>query len=76
MDVIAQEGGGGWERTPLAETDCYLTGHILTNGKVRSKTDRQQLASLPPFVVHNLAALHHGQPLKNLITAEEYDLKT
>lgn len=76
VDVISDERGGGWERSPLSATDCYLTGHIITNGKQRSKTEGKMLASLPPFVVQNLSALHSGQPLKNLITAEEYDLKT
>ena len=65
----------GWSRSPLAGTDCILTGHVLGHGKGMPK-DKRPPAHLPGFVIENLLAFAAGKPLINLIPAAVYDLKT
>jgi phosphoglycerate dehydrogenase-like enzyme len=75
VDVIENERN--WAGCALAETECILTGHVLTNGKGMPK-DKRPPKRLSDFVIHNLRCIADGRSddLINLIPAEIYDLKT
>jgi phosphoglycerate dehydrogenase-like enzyme len=74
VDVIRDERN--WIRSPLMGLDgAILTGHIIGSGKGYSK-GKAPPRGLPDFVVHNLDALDGRGEFINLISAEEYPLKT
>jgi phosphoglycerate dehydrogenase-like enzyme len=76
LDVIADEKKWDWAGSPVAPyPGSILTLHCIGGGKgyPPGKQPKPQLAS---FVLHNLAAFRDGQPLINVISAAEYDLKT
>ncbi len=73
-DVICDEGA--WDASPLATHDnALLTRHRVGPGKGYAP-DRKPLKPLPEFLLDNLSRYAAGLPLKHLITADEYDLKT
>ncbi|GDY14317.1 dehydrogenase [Planctomycetota bacterium] len=78
LDVICDEKH--WATSVFARLPSdrvLLTGHVAGNGKgpaPDSPVRTQRL--LPDYVADNLIALAGGRPLRHLITAEIYDLKT
>ncbi len=75
LDVIEDERH--WAQSPVAATDAYLTGHVLSSAKRKDKHRPKPKQKLQPFVLHNLAALASGSgEYINVITPEAYALKT
>ena len=77
IDVIRDEKA--WTSGPLAAIGSdrlILSGHIIGRGKGPDPAKPAPPRSLPAFVCGNLRALVAGAPLRNLVTAAEYDLKT
>ncbi|MFW5752412.1 MAG: NAD(P)-dependent oxidoreductase [Planctomycetota bacterium] len=77
LDVIENERR--WAQSPIAGTDAYLTGHVLSSARRKDKDTEQPKPKqkLQPFVLHNLAALASGNgDYLNVITPEAYALKT
>jgi phosphoglycerate dehydrogenase-like enzyme len=76
LDVIADEQKWDWAGSPLAPyPGTILTLHNIGGGK-GFPPDKQPKPQLPNFARHNLVAFRTGQPLVNVVTAAEYDLKT
>jgi phosphoglycerate dehydrogenase-like enzyme len=76
LDVIRDEQKWDWAGSPVApHPGSILTHHNIGGGKgyPPGQTPKRLL---PDFVVQNLAAYRQGKPLINVISAEEYDLKT
>jgi len=74
IDVIRSERN--WAGSPLARhSGAVLTHHRVGSGKGYPPGHRPK-PQLPEFIVKNLAAYRQGKPLINVVTAEEYDLKT
>ncbi len=76
LDVIENESN--WPGSPLAGLDgVILTHHKAGLGANRAEgAHRVRIRTLPPFAAENLERFAAGEPLKHVITAEAYDLKT
>lgn len=74
IDVIHNERD--WPASPLApHPQVVLTGHRAGGGK-GYPPGHEPPPKLPGFVLENLRAYREGKPLKYVVTAQEYDLKT
>ena len=75
-DVIRHEERWDWRGSPLAaHSGAVLTLHAIGGGR-GYPPGQEPKPAVPDFVVHNLAAYRQGQPLRNVITADQYDRKT
>ncbi len=76
VDVIQDEKNWDWEHSPLTpHIGAVLTRHDISKGKGYPPGE----APPPQLFEHtrqNLEAYRNGAPLKYLITAAEYDMKT
>ena len=76
LDVIHNEAKWDWAGSPVAASPgAVLTRHGISGGKGYPPGQAPR-PRLPEYAVFNLAAYRQGRPLRNLITAEIYDLKT
>lgn len=74
IDVIRDEQH--WSQSPLAGTSHAILGaHRTSSGKGCEPAMRGPRL-LPDFVVANIHAVINGTPLVNVVTAEQYALKT
>jgi phosphoglycerate dehydrogenase-like enzyme len=75
LDVVRDEGAG-WATGPMiGTTNAILTGHRISGGK-RPPPSKARPKRLSGHVVKNIQNLLAGEPLINVVSADEYDLKT